>query len=51
MVQPPHAFLSTNESDVNMRSLREQFASGLLPVDQFLRRLDKMAAMLEMENQ
>lgn len=50
-VQPPHAFLSTNESDVNMRSLREQFASGLLPVDQFLRRLDQMAAMLEMENQ
>ena len=50
-VQPPHAFLSTNASDVNMRSLREQFASGLLPVDQFLRRLDQMAAMLEMENQ
>ena len=50
-VQPPHAFLSTNESDVNMRSLREQFANGLLPVDQFLQRMDQMAAMLELENQ
>lgn len=49
--QPPHAFLSTNESDVNMRSLREQFANGLLPVDQFLQRMDQMAAMLELENQ
>lgn len=49
-LQPPHPFLSTSQGEVNMRSLREQFASGLLPPEQFVAQADRLAAMLTLED-
>ena len=50
MILPPHVFLARDGEEENVSALRERYVHGLLPTDQFLRKLDETAKMIEMED-
>lgn len=48
----PHAFSpGTTAGNVNYLTLLKRFAAGQLPADQFLKKLDKLAYMVQMEDE
>lgn len=47
----PNAFDGSTDTSSTLRSLEKQYASGLMTTQQFLSELDRMAHMIEMENQ
>jgi hypothetical protein len=47
----PSAFDASADTSSTLRSLENQYASGLLTTERFLGELDRMAQMIEMENE
>lgn len=47
----PSAFDASVDTFSTLRSLENQYASGLLTTERFLGELDRMAQMIEMENE
>ncbi len=48
-VQPPHYFLPIGEGGEAVKTLRARCVSGLIDVEQFIRKLDEMATMMALE--
>lgn len=49
--QAPSIFDPATEDGQNMRELRNRFSAGLLPLEQFVKRIDQLAYMFEVERE
>ena len=46
-IQPPHVFLSTDDSDKHMRGLCLRYANGRISPEQFIQKLNEIARMMK----